>query len=628
MEGEKEVKPPVSIGHIQWLDMHDWKERQVANETEYNQWYQTKLAEIIAVVESEESRRFSGEIKDLEHYLKPISSDTRISQLLKKPLIGRVWLRDAVEKWRNDKDRSSRLFWIMGDPGVGKSAFIANLLHYGRDKVIAAEFCDWKEPFHQDASRIVRTLAFQIATRLPDYRKFLMTLPEIHLLDGKNSSELFEYLLTNPLKLSISEGRERYLIIIDALDEAGINGRNELVDMLARYALNLPAWIGLIVTSRPEKEVIIQLKSLDGLNPKILDTRTESNCSDIHEYLQIELATNLLNNPNADHVVEQILEKSEGVFLYIERFCHDFQLGHISLDHPKKFPQGLGGIFLQYFQRQFPDKEKYEEVIEPSLGAILAAREPLPVEILQKLFGWRETELRKWLRTLGSLFPVTTEAGIEVIKPYHKSLADWLRDEAKTGAHFVSTKDGHRMLADSGFRCCADDCSKLPHYFLKHLSWHLLASERFEQLLELLNNSGFLSQTREKGVVVDVLECCADVLDTTSFHHVGMRRRFRRWMESMPEHVFAVRFHENWCGLMKQQGYCFGPNRNDVAKKPTHPLIVSWEKLSKQHQVGGWRNAHKFFSNLHEHGLGIRPASEKPNVTEWTLMESLMPLVV
>ena len=32
---------------------------------------------------------------------------------------------------------------------------------------------------HRDARRIVRTLAFQIATRLPDYRKLLLTLPEI-----------------------------------------------------------------------------------------------------------------------------------------------------------------------------------------------------------------------------------------------------------------------------------------------------------------------------------------------------------------------------------------------------------------------------------------------------------------
>ncbi len=140
VESEQEVKPPPTITHIQWLDMHDWKEQRDAGEAAWEKWYQEKFAEIVAVVESDESRRFAGEIKTLEEYLKPISSDSRIGQLLKKALVGRVWLFEAIEHWRN-ADRASRLFWMMGVPGFGKSAFAAHLAHYGRDKVIAVQFC-------------------------------------------------------------------------------------------------------------------------------------------------------------------------------------------------------------------------------------------------------------------------------------------------------------------------------------------------------------------------------------------------------------------------------------------------------------------------------------------------------
>jgi len=55
IENETEVQPPVNIGHIQWLDMHDWKERRAAGEATWEEWYQAKLAEIIRVVESDES---------------------------------------------------------------------------------------------------------------------------------------------------------------------------------------------------------------------------------------------------------------------------------------------------------------------------------------------------------------------------------------------------------------------------------------------------------------------------------------------------------------------------------------------------------------------------------------------
>ena len=43
---------------------------------------------VAEMVESDESRRFAGEIRTLEEYLKPISSDSRIFQLLKKGITG------------------------------------------------------------------------------------------------------------------------------------------------------------------------------------------------------------------------------------------------------------------------------------------------------------------------------------------------------------------------------------------------------------------------------------------------------------------------------------------------------------------------------------------------------------
>ena len=75
VESEREVKPPPSISHIQWLDMYNWRERRAAGEPTWEQWYQAKLAEIVAVVESDESRRFAGEIKTLEELLKPTDSN-------------------------------------------------------------------------------------------------------------------------------------------------------------------------------------------------------------------------------------------------------------------------------------------------------------------------------------------------------------------------------------------------------------------------------------------------------------------------------------------------------------------------------------------------------------------------
>lgn len=507
VESEEKVKLPPSISHIQWLDMHDWQERRASGEAAWEKWYQEKLAEIIRVVESDESRKFAGEIRTLEEYLKPVVSDfaadARIQKLLEKKLTGRAWLFEAVEKWRttpqsDPSGSDSRIFWIMGAPGFGKSFFAAHLAHfYGRGTVIGVHFCAYDKPDHRSAPRIIRTLAFQLATRLPDYRKLLLTLPEIAELDRKQTAaELFDYLLANPLKLSITGGRERLLIVIDALDEAGSasaqggDGRNELVEMLARHAPSLPDWIGLVVTSRPESDVRAPLQ---GLNPFVLDTATEANRADLREYLRQELAPHLQNRPDAARLVEQILEKSEGVFLYAERFCDDVQRGHLSLDRPEQFPQGLGGIFFQWFQRQFPALEKFRKDVRPALRAILAAREPLPVEILQRLFHWQDEELRDFTRPLGSLFPVEGEASHQVIKPYHKSLADWLAEESKAGPYFVSAKAGHGMLAEFGWANCERGIQKMSAYNLKCLPWNLHETGMLNELYSLLHDEAFIS---------------------------------------------------------------------------------------------------------------------------------------
>jgi hypothetical protein len=470
----------------------------------------------------------------------------------------------------------------MGAPGVGKSAFAAHLAHYGRDKVIAVQFCEYDKPDHRDARRIVRTLAFQLATRLPDYRKLLLTLPEIAELDRKNPAELFDYLLAGPLRHVIDGGRERYLIVIDALDEAGGNGRNELVEMLERNAPRLPDWIGIVVTSHPESDVIAPLQ---GLNPFIPDTATGSNRADIRDYLRRELAAHLQNRADVDRLVEQILEKSEGVFLYVERFCDDVQHDHLSLDRPEQFPQGLGGTFFQYFQRQFPDLEKFRKDVRPALRAILAAREPLPVEILQRLFNWQDEELRDFTRPFGSLFPVTTPAGHKVIKPYHKSLADWLADEAKAGAYFVSVLEGHRLLAEFGWHEFNQRTNRMLPYLLTYLPHHLIRATDRARLLALLSdqwfweNSPVFSRQEFYGEIMQLFSTSEAIEVLTPVHQFFADRATAISPQKLGFALFPHEPGVNFVNGTSRDGYMIPPG----VEEP--PSEVLWDFIRICHSV-------------------------------------------
>jgi len=510
VESEEEVTPPPSISYIQWLDMQKWKEVKEGAIEVWESWYHEKLTELIAVIESDESLRFAGEIETLSGFLKPISSESRISHLLRKGFIGREWLTEAVENWRTCNDRSSRIFWIMGNPGVGKSAFSAHLCHFGKDRVIAAHFCEWNKPDHRDACRVIRSLAFQLATRLPEYRKLLLSLPEINTLDKKNASELFDYLFTNPLKHVIVCGRDRSLILIDALDEAKEGESNPLVEMLAQNAVNLPEWLGIVITSRDDKNVSDPLQEL---NPYLLNTDSKANKEDICNYIELELNELLNNKTDARNIVNQIIEKSEGVFLYVEWVCKDIKKGNLSLEKLDKFPKGLGGIFWQFFQRQFPNAEIYGNNIRPILRVILASQEAFPLYMLGMLFSWQKEELNDFTRMLGSLFPIIKDNGQMLVKPYHKSLIDWLTDEEKAGSYFVSINVGQMMLADFGWKQFVQGPENMDSYFIKWLPRHLLLLERWDDLINLLCDLDFIQAKAEAKLTYHLVQDFNRVLE-------------------------------------------------------------------------------------------------------------------
>lgn len=499
VEGESEVRPPPSISHIQWLDMHDWKEHRAAGEAAWEAWYRAKFDEIVAVVEGDESRRFAGEIEDLQRKLKPVPSDARIAELLSKPFVGREWMFEAVSQWCGNRESESRLFWIMGDPGVGKSAFSAHLAHYGKDQVIAVHFCEWNKTDHKDARQVVRNLAFQLATRLPDYRKLLLTLPEVDHLDAKDAFELFDYLLANPLEHVIDGGRQRFLIVLDALDEANENQRNPLAEMLAQHAQRLPAWLGILVTSRPEREVQTPLQGLAGLRPLVLETSREENREDIRRFLRKELASELAGR-DEEAIVEILLEKSEGVFLYVEYICTELRQCYLSLDRLDEFPQGLGGIYAQYFARQFPDISAYKATVRHLLDTIAAAQEPLELQQLGKMFDWNTYDREDFLSSVGSMFREVTGK----IQPFHKSLLDWLTDASKAGHYFVSIKEGHSRLA----ACCWAEYERgpksMPRYALHYLPKHLTVAERWDDLETILTGLSYLEAKNQAGLVFDL----------------------------------------------------------------------------------------------------------------------------
>lgn len=444
-QDERRVAPPLTISHIQWHDFQHWREIRAGTKTgpmgeDWETWFGQRMAGVRETLTSAQNACVNGDLQKLRDILDPRSFEARIVEKTAN-FHGRQWLFDAAQDWLDNSP--SRMFWLKGSPGVGKSAFAAKLAHQARSAVIGFFMCDFqgrKDP-EESAREAICTLAFQIASRLPDYRLKLRYQIQVDKdkINKRSADDLFEFLITEPLNRSgkIPEST-RLCLVIDALDEAGRSGGgNALAELLAKHAERLPDWLGVLVTSRPEPYLVQMLKTLSGA---AVDGQSEQNRQDLADWIDQRLPEEL-QGEDRQQVIEEVLEKSGGTFLYLSLIEKDKTL---SLADPQSLPDKLDGFFKQTFNRYFPDIEQYGKKTEPFLRLMVAAPGPLPAEMGRQILGWSQRELTlNVIEPMGSLL---RERDGE-LSFFHAALPDWLQMFSRSGSHCVD-ETGARVLSD------------------------------------------------------------------------------------------------------------------------------------------------------------------------------------
>ncbi len=451
-------EPPLSICRIQYLEMQDcWP----LPEREKN--YQGRFKRLAEAIE-EDRLDFEGIQARLRQRLEPLPFEADIKKHLAR-FTGRQWVFDEIDSWLA-KPKGSRVFWICGSPGVGKSAISVWLCTF-LPEVAAFHMCVHGHTQKADPRQVVLSIAYQLSTQLFDYQERLNTTLNLEkILAKSNPKTLFDSLIVQPLSQNFPRPERMVLILIDALDEATENGRNELASFIASEADKLPDWMRLIITSRPEPEVTTPLQ---GLRPYQLDASRKENKEDLRTYLQRELQPFAEEGKVPEQTLDTLLEKSEGLFLYADWVREELKKDNLSLGQVEEFPKGLGGIYLQFFERQFPDPKLFRDKYRAVLETVAAAREDPEVKFLCELFDWSDYEEDQTLDALGSLFPV--EKG--KIRPFHRSVIDWLTDREKAGPYLISTQAGHARLGESGWQDYLSGALAMADYYLQHLPSHL-----------------------------------------------------------------------------------------------------------------------------------------------------------
>ena len=459
LEKKEELgKIPSSLTRRQWVDLSDW-EKYIENDKDFEAWFEKEFQPIIDNIESKENKEFSGQINTIRHALRiPEIGSTKADSYLIKKYTPRDNLDEKVNEWLEDEN-GKKIGVVYGQPATGKSHYAAEKCHTDYH-VSASFFCEYNKENFSTSKNLIRELAFQLACQIPDYRTALLhqlesiAVPkkkinqmgleenvddgQIHIREDYTEAEEFDYLIVRPLSICIDGDMENQMILIDALDEAGKVERNKLLDIIKNHLIRLPRWMKILILTRPELDITSKLKDAHEIK-----LGTEENKKDIKDYLEKTFEKE--SYPNKKEIIETIIEKSRGTFLYAELVSKEILAKAMDIEKLDKLPTGLESYFLNWFSRIYPIEkidEAYKEKDRKAIAMILASPRPLPTEEIRNLLGWDYSQTSDFVKKIEIYLSKKDDIeGKETIEIAHKYMADWLISDL-AGDYKVYKEDG------------------------------------------------------------------------------------------------------------------------------------------------------------------------------------------
>ena len=412
----------------------------------------------------------------------------------RRDFVGREWLFQQVADCVT-RDGSQALL-IQADYGVGKSAFIAELVHRNPGRSIIAHHCCQHDTHDTLNPALFATgVAAQLAEALPAFKQLIEAEPSLQAaLDraGEDAASAFERAVIGPLaKLpALVDGCK--VIVIDALDESlefdGAQGHQKtkhIVELLAARANRLPKWLRILATTRKRTEVTTPMSA--SFESEIIDAEDTRNLADLQDYIRrraetAHLAAKLKEAamPVAG-LVDALKSKSGGKFLYAVRALDDLERGKLSVRDMPSLPTGMDGFYLDAFQRRFEKANRDYERTCLVLGVIAAAQEPIGRVDIAAILNINETELQAALGVASDFLSARN-------KRYafdHFSLAQWLTGEDdlgdwRAGVYHVDLEAAKKRFSEWAKNAVDRDRTHESDYLMRHLAAHLPLSEREE----------------------------------------------------------------------------------------------------------------------------------------------------
>jgi hypothetical protein len=339
-------------------------------------------------------------------------------------LVGtRVAFLDFIVNWVNDPNPDSeRGLVLFGQAGTGKSSIareIARLFDKMHRLTSSFIFSRREQSERKAAYHLFTTLARHLAERYPSFKTALgkVVKDNADLLGTHDYRTLFESLILNPLEDLHIIGP--ILVVIDALDESGdTTGGTELHAFLAENLQRLPSNFRVLITSRPEHDILSALARAPSVKVKNMDDTelAAETDKDILAFLRGKLPSDKFGGSvealaaKAGKSFQWAAVASELVLHPPEDFGFDEEACIKHLLEPSTNPRGqdpLDELYEEVLGRYFKGQEA-RDLFRSVVGLLITSIEPLTIRSLIPLRQHAsdkpsDASITGLLRRLGSL---------------------------------------------------------------------------------------------------------------------------------------------------------------------------------------------------------------------------------
>lgn len=234
------------------------------------------------------------------------------------------------QKWRDSEE--SRLLWIKGDPGKGKTMLLCGIINElnqqsNRLGHVSYFFCQATDQRINNAAAALRGLIFMLVNQQPSLISHLRKKCDqagAKLFEGPNTwialSDIFTAILQDPALKST-------FLVVDALDEC-VSDLEKLLDLIV-HSSGIDARVKWIVSSRNWSRIEKRLRRTEQKVKLSLELNAESVSSAVDNYIHKKVHQlsdlNDYDKETSKKVQEYLSKNANDTFLWVALVCRNLE---------------------------------------------------------------------------------------------------------------------------------------------------------------------------------------------------------------------------------------------------------------------------------------------------------------